>query len=247
MIQILQSNFFHYHEENGKKVANKFDNTNGIVDQIKDSLKNTNTILFIASSPDDVERIEKYSSLIFEGLRLSGIEFKECLKLDNRTIDKVDEYISKADLIFLSGGDTYIQNEFFNKIDLKNKLVNYDGLVIGQSAGAINMACDAYNSPEHMEESEPIFFKGLGLTDINVEPHFVYDETDFTKEEVYQRKNMIDESYNRNIYGQCDGSHVIIDENGIATICGETYLISQGEVTKICSNGESVKLKRLSR
>ena len=39
MIKILMSDFKHYHKLNGEKVANKLDNSNGIVDQIKNSLK----------------------------------------------------------------------------------------------------------------------------------------------------------------------------------------------------------------
>ena len=233
MNKILMSNFYHYHKVNGEKVANEIDNSNGILDDIKNSLNSINTMLFVASDPDDKERIESYSELLFDAFKLSGIDFKECLILDNSSINKVDEYISKADLIFLAGGDTYIQNQFFNKINLKDKLNKYDGLVIGQSAGAINMATDAFNSPENMEESEPVFFKGLGFTNINVEPHFVYDDSSFDAAKKYQRDAIIKESYNRKIYGQCDGSHILIDENDNVIVRGETYLISNGEITLI--------------
>lgn len=65
MIKILTSNFKNYHTLNGIKVANELDNSNGIVDHIKSSLKDNNAILFVASSPDDKERIELYSRLIF--------------------------------------------------------------------------------------------------------------------------------------------------------------------------------------
>ena len=33
------------------------------------------------------------------------------------------------------------------------------------------MAKDVFNSPEQGEDSEPIYFEGLGLTEINIEPH----------------------------------------------------------------------------
>ena len=179
MIKILMSDFKHYHKEDGIKVANKLDNSNFIVDHIKNSLSNFNTILFIASTPDDKEQVQLYSSLLFEALKLSGISFNEYLILDSSTSNKIDEYIKKANMIFLSGGDTFVQNEFFNIIQLKDKLSNYEGLIIGQSAGALNMAFDVFNSPEEQEKSEPVFFKGLGLTNINIEPHFVYDDYDY--------------------------------------------------------------------
>ena len=238
MIKILMSDFKHYHKVNGEKVANELDNSNGIVDQIKNSLNGNNAILFIASSPDDKEKIELYTKLLFEGLKLSGVSFKEYLVLDSSTVDKTEEYIDKANMIFLSGGDTYIQNEFFKRINLREKLEKFNGLIMGQSAGAINMAKDAFNSPEEMEESEPIFFEGLGLTDINVEPHFVLDSSNFDETERYQRNIILNESNNRDIYGQCNGSHILINEEGQALVCGETYLISNNEIVLICNNGE---------
>lgn len=237
MIKILMSDFKHYHKLNGEKIANELDNSNGIVNQIKNSLNGNNAILFIASSPDDKEKIELYSKLLFEGLKLSGVSFKEYLVLDSSTVDKTKEYIDKANMIFLSGGDTYIQNEFFKRIHLREKLGNFNGLIIGQSAGAINMANDVFNSPEEMEKSEPVFFQGLGLTNINIEPHFVLDDSNFDESEKYQRNAVLSESNNRKIYGQCNGSHILIDNDGNVTIYGKTYLISNGQISLACENG----------
>lgn len=237
MIKILMSDFKHYHKLNGEKVANELDNSNGIVDQIKNNLNGNNTLLFIASSPDDKEKIELYTKLLFEGLKLSGISFNEYLVLDSSTVDNAQEYIDKANMIFLSGGDTYIQNEFFKRINLREKLKKFNGLIIGQSAGAINMADDVFNSPEKMENSEPVFFKGLGLTNINIEPHFILDNSNFDESEKYQRNAILSESNNRKIYGQCNGSHILIDNDGTATIYGETYLISNRKISLACKNG----------
>ena len=237
MIKILMSDFKHYHKLNGEKIANELDNSNGIVNQIKNSLNGNNAILFIASSPDDKEKIELYSKLLFEGLKLSGVSFKEYLVLDSSTVDKTKEYIDKANMIFLSGGDTYIQNEFFKRINLREKLEKFNGLIIGQSAGAINMANDVFNSPEEMEKSEPVFFQGLGLTNINIEPHFVLDDSNFDESEKYQRNAVLSESNNRKIYGQCNGSHILIDNDGNVTIYGKTYLISNGQISLACENG----------
>lgn len=65
MIKILMSDFKHYHKVDGEKVANAIDNTNGIVDHIKEYLMDTNVILFIASSPEDKEKMSLYSKLLF--------------------------------------------------------------------------------------------------------------------------------------------------------------------------------------
>ena len=242
MIIILASSFDNYHKENGVSVPNEFDNTNGIVDQIKSSLKNNGTILYIPTDIDDIEKIDIYSKLLFEGLKLSGISFSEYITLIPDNMDKIEEFISRADLIFLSGGVTYKQHTLFERIGLKDLLSNYDGLVIGQSAGALNMAENVFNSPENMDESDPIFFTGLGLTDINIEPHFVNNLSGLDEFQQYQMDSILNESYNRKIYGQCNGSHIFIDDDG-PIIYGETYLISDGKVTLLCKDGESIKIE----
>ena len=242
MRKILVSDFKHYHKENGVKIANAFDNLNGIVDQIKNSLKGTNCIVFIPSDPDNKDVVELYSSLLFEGLKLSSIVFDNYYILDRLNVSKAEEYIKQADMIFLSGGSTYSQSEYFKSFNLKELISSFDGLVVGQSAGAINMSKDAYNSPINLDESEPIYLEGLGLVDFNIEPHFVYDSSNFDEAELYQRESMLKESYKRVIYGQCDGSHVFVDDNDMVTVCGETYVIKNGEILLLCSNGEKVSL-----
>lgn len=191
MIKFLTSNLNHYHKENGNKIANEVDNTNGLVDQIKQYLKATSSILFISADSKDTEKVIQYSNLLFVALKLSGISFNEYNILYEDTKNKAKELVNKADFIFLSGGDTYIQNCFFNEINLKELLKNFDGIVMGQSAGSINMATNVFNSPEEKEESEPIYFEGLGLTELNIEPHFNLDSTNFNEYENYQTKSII--------------------------------------------------------
>ncbi len=236
----------HYHKINGEKIANKFDNTNGIVDQIKSLISGNNAILFIASTPDDNEKVDSYAALVFEGLKLSGITFSEYLILDNRTKENTLEYIKKSDVIFLSGGDTYIQNEFFKEIDLKNLLQNYNGIIIGQSAGSVNMAESVYNSPENGVLSKPIYFEGLGLSDINIEPHFVLDTAEFDEIEIYQRNHLLEESKKRPIYALCDGSHILqIDESIV--VYGKSFLIKDGSIIQICDDKQSFNINLKSK
>ena len=236
------SNTKHYHKVNGKKIPNEIDNTNGIVDQIKERINENNTILYMASNPENSKEIDSYASLFFEGLALSGINFSEYLILDNRTKDNAKEYIKKANVIFLSGGDTYIENDFFKQVHLKELLKNFDGIIIGQSAGSINMAEFVYNSPEEKEESEPIYFEGLGLSNINIEPHFILDTTEFNEMQLYQRKHLLEESNKRPIYALCDGSH-ILETNKSITVYGKAFLIKDGSIIQIGKDKEAFHIE----
>ncbi len=241
LIKILASDFKNYEEKNGLKIALPVSNENGLVDQLKTALKKRGKVVFIASDMENTpDIVEDYAKIFFDSLKMVGIIFDKYYILDGTSIDKAKEYIKNADLIFLCGGDTYKQHLLLEKINLELLLSNYSGIVMGQSAGAINMAKHCFNSPEELDESEPVFFDGLGLTNINVEPHFVYDIKNFNENDKYQRNAIINESYNRSIYGQCNGSHIFIDNNGIKTIYGETYLISKGNIKKICENGQKI-------
>ena len=241
MIRILTSHFNNYKKENGIKIPLPMDNINGIVDLLKENIKEFKKVLFVASDINNThEHVIGYANIFFESMKLVGITFSEYYILDGMSKDKALEYINGADLIFLCGGSVYNQNEFFKTINLRELLKNYDGVVMGQSAGSINMALNVFNSPLYIENSEPIYFDGLGLTDINIEPHFVYDDSLFNEDEKYQRRYIIEESYKRVIYGQCDGSYVLIDNEDNIMIYGETYLIHNGNIKCICKNGEKI-------
>ena len=241
LIKILVSNLNHYHKCDSKKVAKEIDNKNGLVTHIKKYLKNNKSILFISADSREIEKNELYSSLLFDALKMSGIVFEKYNVLNDETKNNAEEFIKEADLIFLSGGDTYNQNMFFKELNLKSLLKDYDGIIIGQSAGALNMATNVFNSPEEMEDSEPIYFEGLGLTDLNIEPHFVLDSSSFNETEIYQRNYILKESKNRVIYALCDVSHILLIEDK-AIVYGEGYIIKNGLITKISENGSSYNI-----
>ena len=232
MIKILTSQVDSYTKINGEKIVKEIGDTNKFVTQIKKYLKDNKSILFIASSKNDFEKIDIYSNLLFESLKLSGIAFKEYNVLDGRTTDRAKEFVDKANLIFLSGGNTFLQSEFFKEINLKALLENYNGIVVGQSAGSINMAKDVFNSPEQSENSDPIYFEGLGLTKMNIEPHWKTDTSAFNEDEKYQRNYILEESEKRAIYGLCDGSYILIDNDEVKKY-GETYLIKDRKISRI--------------
>lgn len=229
MIKILTSLLDTYTMINGERKVKKIDNNNGFITLVKKYLKNNSAILFIASTKDDFEKVDMYSDLLFESLKLSGIVFDEYNVLDNRTINKAQEYINKADFIFLSGGDTFLQSEFFKEFKLKELLKGFNGIIVGQSAGSINMAKNVFNSPEQGENSEPICFEGLGLTEINIEPHWKTDTSKFDEYEKYQREYILEESKKRDIYALCDGSYITIIDNEI-NMYGEIYKIKNGSI-----------------
>lgn len=233
MTLFLTSNIGGIKKENGIKSATKFFEDNKFLLNVKDSLKKNNKFVLIASNPENTKNNDKFLNMDIEALNLSGLFFDEYLVLDNRNKDNVSKILEDSSLIFLCGGNTYKQNKFFNEINLKNYIKELDCVVVGISAGAINSAKDVFNSPEEEEDLiNPMYLSGLELTNINIEPHF-----DANNENELQQKYIIEESFNRIIYGIPDGSY--IKDN---IIYGECYKIENGKIELICNNNESVSL-----
>lgn len=137
-------------------------------------------------NPENIEQNSKYLELDITALNMSGIFFDEYVLLDNRNKKNVNEIIKDSSLIILCGGDTYLQNQFFNEINLKKYIAKVNATIVGISAGAINAADTVYNSPECEKDSlKPEILVGLNLTKINVEPHFDINNSNNIKMNLY--------------------------------------------------------------
>lgn len=149
------------------------------------------------------------------------------------------EEIAGYDLIVLAGGHTPTQNAFFQAIDLRKKLAGYQGIVLGISAGSMNMADTVYFQPEEPGESSPAFVRsgrGLGLCTVSIVPHF----------QMIRRFNLDgwslvydlirSDSYGRELLALNDGSYVYVDEKGRAIVCGAAWLLKDGEFKEFCKD-----------
>ncbi len=216
----------------GKRVVTKLNNKNGFVDNLKKYVSEGENFVFVVSNPDTFDKNDSYGKLTFDSFNLSGFNFSNLKILDSRTIDKAEEYIKNSSIVFLGGGVTKTQMEFFNKIGLSSLLKKYAKIIIGQSAGALNLAEEVYNSPED-EEEQVRYFKGLGLTNINIEPHFK-NNTHLETETL--GKILLEDSKTKSFIAIPDGSY-IIDDGNEQVLYGEGYYFDIGKYKQICSNG----------
>ncbi|MBR2289317.1 MAG: Type 1 glutamine amidotransferase-like domain-containing protein [Clostridia bacterium] len=217
----LTSNIGGIKKVDGKKIADLFSNENNFLDELKNSLKDYKKFVLVASNPHGIEQNSFYLELDKEALNMSGLYFDEYVVLDDRNKNKVEETLKDASLIFLCGGDTYVQNMFFNEIDLKKYISNIDASIVGISAGSINSADVVFNSPEKKEDLEhPCILSGLSLTNLNIEPHFELNNTN-----EIQVNAIMEESYNRVIYGIPDGSYIKNNK-----FFGRCYKVFEGKI-----------------
>ena len=227
---------------NGNRIAKHFGNKNNILDNLKKYIKKFDNFLFVASDEYNTEYTDLYANAIFESFDMT-LPFKKYEILDIRTEDKIDDLINKADFIFLCGGHLPTQNKFFNKINLKEKLYNTNAIICGGSAGSMNCAIDVYCPPEiegeSLDESFNRYLSGLGITNINILPHFSEFRNYILDGKKYIEEIIIPDSFKNKIYAINDGTYFIID-NGITTLYGEAYIIEDGKIIKINEDSKRI-------
>lgn len=227
----LASNIGGIKKENGKKIPVKFFEDNKFLKNMKESIKDCNKFVIIASDPDNYELNDNYLKLDTEILALSGLQFKESVVLDNRNKEDIGNILKNSSLIFLSGGNTFRQNMFLNTINLKDYIKETDACIVGISAGAINSAEIVFSSPENEEDlTRSTILKGLDLTTINIEPHFDLDNPN-----KIQMDSIIKESNNRIIYGLPDKSYIFNNK-----IYGKCYRIYKENIELISNDDETI-------
>ena len=129
---------------------------------------------------------------------------------------------------------------------MRELLQGFEGVIMGISAGSMNCADTVYAHPEMEGESiDPNyqrFIPGLGLTDVNVMPHYQKVKHWWLDGKPLYEGIACPDSFGRTFYGLPDGSYVLC-EDGKETIYGEAHKLSDGVFTQICWPEETHPLK----
>ncbi|MBQ7466457.1 MAG: Type 1 glutamine amidotransferase-like domain-containing protein [Clostridia bacterium] len=233
----------------GKKVVTTLNNENKFVDNLKKFIGKDIKLCWIASNPDGFEKTKTYANYFAESLKLDGINVAGLSILDHSFDGNIKETVLNSDIVFLSGGHTPTQNKYFNEIGLKEILKSYNGVVIGQSAGTINLADECYIQPDNEQEFHDSYFPktidGLGFVSFKVYPHMnraKIDQIDgiSTFDLCLKDSKMFD------IFGMTDGGYILVQDDK-AVAFGETLLFQNGSVKKILENGQSKDITSLAQ
>lgn len=215
-------------------------NQNSFLTRLREDLPENPRCLFVASSPDDRGATCQFGASMFCAFSDAGIHFSSYQILDRLTEEFAAELVMDSDFIILAGGHVPTQNAFLNEIGLSVLLQDYEGVIMGISAGSMNAASVVYMQPEEEGESDPEFERfapGLGLTDINICPHYQK-----VKDNILDGQRLFEDITYADSEGNCffalpDGSYLRIDEEG-TLLFGEAYTISDGELEQISEDGE---------
>ncbi len=222
-------------------------NDNEFVDRIRAVLPSNPRAVFICSNPEDHQGTCQFAAITCAAFVEAGIAFSSYDVLDGTNAGRAYSLLKHADFVVFSGGHVPTQNAFFRKIRLRHLLKHFSGVVMGISAGSMNMADVVYVQPEEPGESVPEFQRfapGLGLTGINILPHY---------QKV--RDNMLDglrlyedityaDSMGHAFFALPDNSYFYQDEEGLL-LCGEAYRIKNGILEQLTENGDVLNMEEL--
>ncbi len=231
----------------GSHVVNGLDKTNYFVDNLKKYWKECAKCLIITASPDEYVGNDEMTAFFAKVFREAGLSWSEFLLWDGRDDIMSKEELHTFDVIILSGGHVPTQNRFFHEISLREKIQGFKGIVIGISAGTMNSANVVYAQPEMPGESvDPSYVKfmeGLGLTDIQILPHY-----QMVKDYVLDGRRLYDDitfgdSYGKQFLVLPDGSY-LLSVDGEESVWGEAWVLSDGRMYKLCENSEIRELRK---
>ena len=223
------------------------DPQNDLIHRLKRALPPYCRCLYICSSPDRRDLNCTFGADVFWIFAQAGMPFSHYAVLDADNAYEAKKLVMESDLIVLAGGHVPTQNAFFHRIRLPELLWDYDGVVLGISAGSMNMAEVVYAQPEEPGESAPEyrrFIPGLGLTDVQICPHYQK-----VKDDLVDGLRLFEDITYPDSMGHCffalpDGSYIYQDEHSLL-LCGEGYAIRDGIMTKLTEHGQIFDLKRV--
>lgn len=212
---------------------------------LRDDLPACPKCLYIASDPDTPELNDHYSQDMVEAFGEAGIPFKELRILQSSTAEHAMQWIAWSDLIILAGGHVPTQNNFFRKLKLHKLIRDYSGVMLGISAGTMNCAAMVYAQPEMSGESIDLDYKrfipGLGLTYLNILPHYQQVKDDVLDGKRLYEDITFGDSFGHSFLVLPDGSYVRVDDQS-SVLYGEAYLLEDGYMRQICNNDNKLFL-----
>lgn len=229
---------------NGTRAPSVLIQRNGLLDSLKSIWTQNAKVLIICADPSDYEKNDSICSCLKESFPMSGLSISYIEKCDDRNPNAVDN-LRDVDVLVLAGGHVPTQNRFMAQLRLRERLRDYNGIIVAWSAGSMNCADIVYAGPELEGEAiDPLYERwvvGLGITDINIFPHFQSLKDDYLDGLRLIEDITFADSIGHEIIALNDGSYIMVDDKH-TTLFGEAYMIKDGQQWQICKDGESISL-----
>ena len=142
-----------------------------IAQVLQENLPWRESLVFISAWPEDCARNDDDSDGMHGMFAERGMAFADHRVIDRRTsaADAV-RLVREADCVFLMGGDVTLQMALIRDLGLVPELLSSHAVILGVSAGSMNMGryvADVWETKALCE--------GIGMTDIVVKGHYAED------------------------------------------------------------------------
>ncbi|WP_019912515.1 Type 1 glutamine amidotransferase-like domain-containing protein [Paenibacillus sp. HW567] len=185
------------------------------------------SLVMISAQPSDYEGEQINFDDIPEWtwLNQANLIFDEYHFIDYRMKkEDAQRFIHNASVIFLCGGDPVRQNDFLAEYELSDVIKISNAVIMGASAGALNMAAKwltSENAGDKVETSS--IYDGIGFDHFAYESHAKRDYATFVQGYLFPLSEKID------VYAAEQESAIRV-KDGKIDIMGPVYLISRSKI-----------------
>lgn len=191
-----------------------------IAGRLREALHVREGLVFISAWPDEFSRNDEDAAGMHHMFVECGMGFSGFAVIDRRTAPQDAQLmLREADCVFLMGGNPTAQMQLIREKALAGALQDHRGVLLGVSAGSINMARRALDIWE-----SPVPYEGLGLTNITIKAHVNPGEA-----ELLRTLQQISAAQHLPICAMEDESAIFIRRDGVDWL-GCIRLVEDGEV-----------------
>ena len=184
----------------------------------KQNIKNKNLVFINAKGLGGEEYYLKNIIRCFKNI---NIDFNKIYEIDENTkLEDKNNIDFKNSILFLMGGDPIVQYNEIKRLGFNKLIHDFDGLVIGFCAGAINLSKISIITSDE-DFLQPLSYEGIERINLVIEPHYNQTESAI---ELIKRNNEIQDfanQYKTEIIALPDES-IIVAENEDIKVYGET-------------------------
>ena len=192
--------------------------TDEIAEKLREEIPNRDSLVFVSAWPSDSVRNDDDAAGMHGMFAERGIGFSRFSVIDRRTDpEEAGRLIREASCVFLMGGNATLQMRLIHEKHIDDALRETSAVVLGVSAGSMNMGKTTVDIWESL-----VPYEGLGFADITMIGHF----SDADAERLRLMKEV---SMERPVCAMEDESAIFM-KNGKADLIGIIHRIEKGEI-----------------
>ena len=194
--------------------------TDEIAQILRENLGERKSLVFISADPENFAQNDDDENGMHQMFAERDMAFAEHHVIDRRTsVAEAAILIQQADCIWLMGGEVTWQMKLIRDLNLIPKLLASHAVILGVSAGSMNLG----KYVAELWESKS-FYEGIGLTDFTIKAHY---EPDANFIPALKEMSMLHQ-----IIAMEDESAIFISRDKILKL-GKMYKVDKGKIKQL--------------